>query len=418
MISGLLSVHFGNPQVLPFSHKRPPKKVSFAILFTYLFAIPFRRGFFCDDESIRHPHKLRVQVSDAVLASIALVSPPIIVVRILEVIYRNLLGRKVGIYLGKPPHVELTGILGPISPSSAGQPHTRLTPWTIRPLKRERLLSSQTVTYGTLESNTQETQSKVEDASFVQFMVLESVRHGLRTPGRYRIFGKTPPQWLVQLGTLSKVFLGGAAFNQITVDVGKYCVGRLRPHFIAVCLPDVLTTCMTSTDHSYITDYLCTGADKDVIQEARYILDLQGRHTGGQVQCVYTALDLQGRHTGGQVQCVATVLDLQGRHTGGQAYLQLNMTWGGSKLLKHTLQFGLILLAWWTALTRVTDYMHHWSDVLAGVGIGTIVSIITVLFVSDITRKRSSADGSELMVFTNKPNSVYVPPSRQEQGVP
>nr|CAD7266948.1 unnamed protein product [Timema shepardi]CAD7576641.1 unnamed protein product [Timema californicum] len=101
-----------------------------------------------------------------------------------------------------------------------------------------------------------------------------------------------------------------------------------------------------------------------------------------------------------------------------RAYLQLNMTWGGSKLLKHTLQFGLILLAWWTALTRVTDYMHHWSDVLAGVCIGTIVSIITVLFVSDITRKRSSADGSELMVFTNKPNSVYVPPSRQEQGVP
>nr|CAD7413624.1 unnamed protein product [Timema poppensis] len=188
---------------------------SFAILFTYLFAIPFRRGFFCDDESIRHPHKLH-----------------------------------------------------PISPSSAGQPHTRLTPWTIRPLKRESLLSSQTVTYGTLESTTQETQSKVEGTSFVQIMVLESVRHGLRTPGRYRIFGKTPPQWLVQLGTLSKVFLGGAAFNQITVDVGKYCVGRLRPHFIAVCLPDVLTTCMTSTDHSYITDYLCTGADKDVIQEA------------------------------------------------------------------------------------------------------------------------------------------------------
>ncbi|CAG2064603.1 unnamed protein product, partial [Timema podura] len=152
--------------------------VSFAILFTYLFAVPFRRGFFCDDESIRHPHKPRVQVPDAVVASIALAVPLII------------------------------------------------------------------------------------------FMVLESVRHGLRTPGRYRIFGKTPPQWLVQLGTLSKVFLGGAAFNQITVDVGKYCLGRLRPHFLTVCLPDVLSTCITSTDHSYITDYLCTGADKDVIQEA------------------------------------------------------------------------------------------------------------------------------------------------------
>nr|CAD7462322.1 unnamed protein product [Timema tahoe] len=45
-------------------------------------------------------------------------------------------------------------------------------------------------------------------------------------------------------------------------------------------------------------------------------------------------------------------------------------------------------------------------------------SLDPVLFVSDITRKRSSADGPELMVFMNKPNSVYVPPSRQEQGVP
>lgn len=54
------------------------------------------------------------------------------------------------------------------------------------------------------------------------------------------------------------------------------------------------------------------------------------------------------------------------------------MTWDGSKLLKHTLQFLAVLQALFTAMTRVSDYKHHWSDVLIGLLLGSTVAIINV----------------------------------------
>jgi phosphatidate phosphatase len=54
------------------------------------------------------------------------------------------------------------------------------------------------------------------------------------------------------------------------------------------------------------------------------------------------------------------------------------MDWDGSKLLKHTLQFLAIAAAVFVAMTRISDYKHHWSDVLSGLIIGTIVACVTV----------------------------------------
>jgi phosphatidate phosphatase len=59
-------------------------------------------------------------------------------------------------------------------------------------------------------------------------------------------------------------------------------------------------------------------------------------------------------------------------------YLQIRMVWESSKLLKHFMQFLVVMAAWFIALTRVSDYMHHWSDVLAGMVIGTLFGIVTV----------------------------------------
>lgn len=61
-----------------------------------------------------------------------------------------------------------------------------------------------------------------------------------------------------------------------------------------------------------------------------------------------------------------------------QLYLQARMTWDGSKLLKHTLQFLALTAAIFTAMTRVSDYKHHWSDVLAGVVFGVIAACLVV----------------------------------------
>lgn len=65
-------------------------------------------------------------------------------------------------------------------------------------------------------------------------------------------------------------------------------------------------------------------------------------------------------------------------------YLQLRIKWKGSKLLKHLLQLICLLMAWFTAMTRISNYKHHWSDVLAGSTLGTIVALLVMHCVADL----------------------------------
>lgn len=55
------------------------------------------------------------------------------------------------------------------------------------------------------------------------------------------------------------VFLFGAACNVLATDIGKYTIGRLRPHFMTVCMPDVNCT-RIENQHKYIENFTCTAA--------------------------------------------------------------------------------------------------------------------------------------------------------------
>lgn len=71
-------------------------------------------------------------------------------------------------------------------------------------------------------------------------------------------------------------------------------------------------------------------------------------------------------------------------------YLQSRMTWSGSYMLRPLLQTGALMLAWLTGLSRVSDYKHHWSDVLSGFLIGSIAALLTARYVSTLFKQKRS----------------------------
>ncbi|XP_052862302.1 putative phosphatidate phosphatase [Anopheles cruzii] len=244
--------------------------VGFPILIFFVVGDPFKRGFFCDDESLMHPfHESTITNWMLYIIGIAL---PIIVIVITEVIRSKM-------------------------------KHTQ-----VQPLK---------------------------------------------------VFNANIPFWVVQAYKSIGMFGFGAAVSQLLTDVGKYTIGRLRPHFFDVCQPMMpdKSTCHDSINQGrYITDFVCNSekSSKRMLKEMRLSFP-SGHSSFSMYTLVFCAIFLQAR-----------------------------MNWRGSKLLKHFFQFLLILLAWYTCLSRISDYKHHWSDVLAGGVLGASVAVVVSNFCTNL----------------------------------
>ncbi|XP_030608423.1 phospholipid phosphatase 3-like isoform X3 [Archocentrus centrarchus] len=150
------------------------------------------------------------------------------------------------------------------------------------------------------------------------------------------------------------VFIFGCAISQSFTDIAKVSVGRLRPHFLDVCKPDFSTI---NCSLGYITDYHCQGPESKV-QEAR-----KSFFSGHASFSMYTMLYLV-------------------------FYLQSRFTWHGARLLRPLTQFTLIMMSFYTGLSRVSDHKHHPTDVLAGFVQGALVAYCIVFFVSDLFKPK------------------------------
>lgn len=79
------------------------------------------------------------------------------------------------------------------------------------------------------------------------------------------------PRWLWNAYSVIIVFGFGAACSQLSTDIMKYTVGRLRPHFFAVCHPNVNCTSIANK-HIYHTDFMCANdQDGRLLKEVRYV---------------------------------------------------------------------------------------------------------------------------------------------------
>ncbi|XP_055090203.1 phospholipid phosphatase 2-like isoform X2 [Symphalangus syndactylus] len=149
-------------------------------------------------------------------------------------------------------------------------------------------------------------------------------------------------------------FLFGAAGSQSLTDLAKYVIGRLRPNFLAVCDPDwSRINCSVYVQ----LEKVCRGNPADVT-EAR--LSFYSGHSSFGMYCMmFLAL-----------------------------YVQARLCWKWARLLRPTVQFFLVAFALYVGYNRVSDYKHHWSDVLVGLLQGALVAGLTVRYISVFFKAR------------------------------
>ncbi|KAL7734604.1 hypothetical protein ACLKA6_010910 [Drosophila palustris] len=191
------------------------------------------------------------------------------------------------------------------------------------------------------------------------FLVVEYVRYmrAGELSATVQLLGWQMPAWYVELGRQFVYFGFGMLLTFDATEVGKYTIGRLRPHFIAVCQPQLSDGSLCSDPanlHRYVENYECAGEGYTVADVRQTRLSFPSGHSSlAFYSLLYVAL-----------------------------YLQRKLTWRSSKLTRHFLQFVLVMMAWYTALSRVMDSWHHWSDVLAGSLIGVVGALITAHYIA------------------------------------
>ncbi|CAL8100314.1 unnamed protein product [Calicophoron daubneyi] len=131
----------------------------------------------------------------------------------------------------------------------------------------------------------------------------------------------------------------GACFMITTIL--KYTLGRLRPHFLAACEPDIpLNQCT-----GYQSNYVCRSTNTKAVENA-YLSFVSGHSSAVSVGVVFSVLYMQKR-------------------------LNLTLT----PMLRPMLQFILIGTCLYVGYSRVSDYMHHPTDVVGGLLLGTVCAV-------------------------------------------
>ncbi|KAI5642961.1 PAP2 superfamily domain-containing protein [Phthorimaea operculella] len=178
-----------------------------------------------------------------------------------------------------------------------------------------------------------------------------------------RCFGIRIPAWVRGFYCVLASFGFGACFAELTTQIAKITIGRPRPHFFDLCQPSIDCS-LPEWQHRYIQshEYTCTGPNVEMIKDMRMSF-LSGHSSWAAYTMVFLAL-----------------------------YLEKRMIWRGTRALRHTLQFSAIMLSWYTALSRVSDYKHHWSDVLAGYYMGITVAILVWKWGTDLVQRRKDHD--------------------------
>lgn len=171
----------------------------------------------------------------------------------------------------------------------------------------------------------------------------------------------------------------GAISSELFTDVSKVTAGRLRPHFVAVCQPQVngqsLDEYCSSQEsrYHYIESYRCA-SNSPKLRDIR--LSFMSGHSSYSAYSAAHAVVSKPKLCNSQSPRPPCRLT----QAFGQLYIQSSLCIEDLGLIKHALQLLIALAAFYTGLTRVSDYKHHWQDVLTGLLQGTTVASLVSLY--------------------------------------
>ncbi|CAM1154560.1 PPAP2B (predicted) [Pycnogonum litorale] len=88
-------------------------------------------------------------------------------------------------------------------------------------------------------------------------------------------------------------------------------------------------------------------------------------------------------------------------------YLQARFTWDYAHLLRPVIQVVAYAVAFYTALSRVSDYKHHPTDVIFGNILGTSVAVVIVFTLSGLFKMQKVVDLKYIMDRNEQKNHNF-----------
>jgi len=188
---------------------------------------------------------------------------------------------------------------------------------------------------------------------------------------------------IVQLYNVARIFLFGAFVNQLFTDTTKYTIGRLRPHFIQVCNPNISREDCGEVDRpNYVTKFICKGQEEiGNYENAKRLHDSRLSFVSGHASLSVFSMGFS------------------------IVYLQQQMVGRDFRLLKPLIQVGCVLFALFTSLSRISDYKHHAGDVAGGALLGLTMAAISyrlMIFKSGVRNNTATSTTSLMTVSTSR----------------
>lgn len=153
-------------------------------------------------------------------------------------------------------------------------------------------------------------------------------------------------------------FSFGFIATYLSTELAKNVIRRLRPHFYTACRPQLNdgSTCDEAKNRNiFVEQYFCTNRNLSSMQLRELYVSFPSAHSSLSFYAMlFLAFYLHAIWRGGR---------------------------GINRVLRHLLQFLFLSMAWFISLSRVADYWHHWSDVMAGAVMGVIYATLTAVYV-------------------------------------